>query len=108
MKIDWKRLLCEKRISGRPNTKAPNDLRTEFEKDYDRSIFSTPVRRLQDKAQVFVLESHDAVRTRLTHSLEVSTVAKDLAHALSQWMISSPEIGLTPDGRLGRRSSLRV
>src|SRR5439155_6331198 len=41
----------------------------------------TPVRRLQDKAQVFPLEPHDSVRTRLTHSLEVSNVARGLARA---------------------------
>ena len=84
--MDWKTLLCEERTSGKPNNKQPDDLRSEFEKDYDRSVFSTPVRRLQDKAQVFLLETHDAVRTRLTHSLEVSTVASDLAFAATQWM----------------------
>jgi dGTPase len=65
--MDWKKLLCDKRISGKPNKRTVGDLRSQFEKDYDRSIFSTPVRRLQDKAQVFVLETHDAVRTRLTN-----------------------------------------
>ncbi len=45
---------------------------------YDRSIFSSPVKRLQDKAQVFPLEPHDSIRTRLTHSLEVSSVARGL------------------------------
>ena len=63
--MDWKKLLCDRRISGKPNKKVFGDLRSQFERDYDRSIFSTPVRRLQDKAQVFVLETHDAVRTRL-------------------------------------------
>jgi dGTPase len=55
--------------------------RTEFEKDLSRVVFSTPVRRLQDKTHVFPLEQHDAVRTRLTHSLEVSSVARDLSQA---------------------------
>jgi len=54
------------------------DPRSEFDRDYGRSVFSTPVRRLQDKAQVFPLEEHDAIRTRLTHSLEVSSVARSL------------------------------
>ena len=44
----------------------------------DAAAFSTPVRRLQDKAQVFPLEEHDAIRTRLTHSIEVSSVARGL------------------------------
>ena len=60
--------------------------RTEFERDYDRAIFSTPVRRMHDKAQVFPLEPNDSVRTRLTHSLEVSTVARDMARAICLWM----------------------
>lgn len=57
------------------------DPRSEFDRDYGRSVFSTPVRRLQDKAQVFPLEEHDAIRTRLTHSLEVSSVARSLGEA---------------------------
>lgn len=47
-----------------------------MERDYDRILFSTPVRRLADKTQVFPLEQHDAVHTRLTHSHEVSTLAR--------------------------------
>ena len=62
------------------------DHREQFERDYDRAIFSTPVKRLQDKAQVFPLEPHDAVRTRLTHSLEVSAVARGLAIAVGKWL----------------------
>jgi len=89
--MEWQKLLCDKRISGKRAKNVVGDLRSPFEKDYDRSIFSTPVRRLQDKAQVFVLETHDAVRTRLTHSLEVSTVAKDLAHAVAHWLLSRPK-----------------
>ena len=54
------------------------DPRSEFERDYDRALFATPVRRLQDKAQVFPLEPHDSIRTRLTHSLEVSGIARTL------------------------------
>jgi dGTPase len=81
--VKWKDLLCEKRVSefsDRPSSdRHPGDLRTSFEQDYGRAVFSTPVRRLQDKAQVFPLEEHDAVRTRLTHSMEVSSVARGLA-----------------------------
>jgi len=81
MSMDWRRLLCIDR--PRPSEKPAADARTEFERDYDRAVFCTPVRRLQDKAQVFPLEPHDAVRTRLTHSLEVSTLARDLARAVA-------------------------
>ena len=78
--------------SGRSTTKSKYDTRTEFERDYDRAIFSTPVRRLQDKAQVFPLEPVDAVRTRLTHSLELSTVSRDLAGQAARWIRERGEI----------------
>lgn len=70
------------------------DHREQFERDYDRAIFSTPVKRLQDKAQVFPLEPHDAVRTRLTHSLEVSAVARGLAIAVGKWLLEEKRIEL--------------
>ena len=68
------------------------DSREEFVRDYDRSIFSTPVKRLQDKAQVFPLEECDSVRTRLTHSLEVSCVAKGLAWRIANWLSKNGDI----------------
>ena len=61
MPMDWKALLNPNR--RRPST-ITGDHRAEFERDFDRAVFSTPVKRLQDKAQVFPLEPHDAVRTR--------------------------------------------
>src|SRR5262245_24187345 len=82
--MEWAKLLNR----GRPRTSTnPGDHREEFERDYDRAVFSSPVKRLQDKAQVFPLEPHDAVRTRLTHSLEVSSVARGLARAATAWML---------------------
>src|ERR1019366_8933451 len=84
--MDWTKLLSTKRarelMGGKPSVRASNDERSEFERDYDRTVFSTPVRRLQDKAQVFPLEPCDAIRTRLTHSLEVSSLARDLTRQL--------------------------
>lgn len=85
--MDWDKLLCPKR--DRPSKRPSGELRSEFERDYDRAVFSTPVRRMQDKAQVFPLEPLDSVRTRLTHSLEVSTVARDLARAAGRWMLEN-------------------
>src|ERR1019366_2135915 len=89
--MDWTKLLSTKRarelMGGKPSVRASNDERSEFERDYDRAVFSTPVKRLQDKAQVFPLEPHDAVRTRLTHSLEVSAVARGLAISLGKWLL---------------------
>jgi dGTPase len=77
--MDWETLLNPNR--RRKSTRQNTDARLEFQRDYDRSIFSTPVRRLQDKAQVFPLEPNDSVRTRLTHSHEVSCVARGIALA---------------------------
>lgn len=94
--MEWKKLLSSKRVrqlyEGGPATKLDLDPRSEFERDYGRAVFSTPVRRLQDKAQVFPLERCDAVRTRLTHSMEVSAVSRGLAGAAAEWMLERSEI----------------
>ena len=82
--MDWNTLLCQER--QRSSTSPSGDHRSEFERDLDRAVFSTPVKRLQDKAQVFPLEPNDAIRTRLTHSLEVSAVARGLAIAVGKWL----------------------
>ena len=57
--------------------------RTEIERDYDRILFATPTRRLADKTQVFPMEEHDSVRTRLTHSHEVSNLARSIGVRLA-------------------------
>lgn len=74
--MDWSKLLNHER--RRPSDRLSSDPRAEFDRDYDRALFSTPVRRLQDKAQVFPLEPNDSVRTRLTHSNEVAAIARTL------------------------------
>ena len=77
-RFTWKQILNKKRIRDYKSNKKNLDCRDEFENDYDRILFSASFRRLQDKAQVFPLEKLDFVRTRLTHSLEVSSIAKSL------------------------------
>jgi dGTPase len=73
--LTWKRLLSTSRVrdlfGGAASIRIKGDAatRSAFDQDYGRALFSTPVRRLQDKAQVFPLEPNDSVRTRLTHSL---------------------------------------
>jgi len=91
MKRQWEKLLSEKRIrellKDKPATLSRPDERTNHGRDYDRAIFSTPVRRLQDKTQVFPLEPNDSVRTRLTHSLEVSNIARNMSRGIGNWIL---------------------
>ena len=91
--LNWKQLLSTKRVKGlfgqTSSTPIAGDLRSEFDRDYGRTVFSTPVRRLQDKAQVFPLERHDAVRTRLTHSMEVSSVARSFGDSAERFLFKS-------------------
>jgi len=93
--MEWENLLSEKRIrellEGRSASRAPDE-RTQHGRDYDRAIFSTPVRRMQDKTQVFPLDPNDSVRTRLTHSLEVSNIARNMARSIGNWLLKEGEI----------------
>lgn len=82
--MEWSKLLCSKRIRSVQARPGSGDLRTEFEKDYHRIIGSASFRRLQDKTQVFPLDKSDFIRTRLTHSLEVSSFGKSLGQNISQ------------------------
>lgn len=86
-RFTWKQILNKNRIRDYKGTKKNLDCRDEFENDYDRILFSASFRRLQDKAQVFPLEKLDFVRTRLTHSLEVSSIAKSLAISIGYKLI---------------------
>lgn len=82
--MDWSNLLCPDRIRGNRSGAGTGDLRSEFEKDYHRIINSASFRRLQDKTQVFPLDKSDFIRTRLTHSLEVSSFGKSLGQNISE------------------------
>lgn len=85
--MDWESLINATRVR-KSSGSVIGDQRNAFESDYDRAVFSTPLKRLQDKAQVFPLEKHDAVRTRLTHSLEVASVARGIAIAVGKWLLA--------------------
>ena len=78
--MEWKNLLTTIRLSEEePDPEAFNDYYiSPFERDFERIVSSAAFRRLQDKTQVFPLSKSDFVRTRLTHSMEVSTIAKQL------------------------------
>ena len=80
--MDWHQLLSSQR-SGQTVPSAEQS-RSAFEQDYDRIIFSHPFRRLQDKTQVHPLPEHDFVHTRLTHSLEVSSVGRSLGKKIGE------------------------
>ena len=82
--MQWNNLLSAKRF-GLENREIKNteEIRSQFQRDYDRIIFSSPFRRLQNKTQVFPLPGSVFVHNRLTHSLEVSVVARSL-YFLSQ------------------------
>ncbi len=82
--MEWSRLLSDERIRPVQARNGSGDLRTEYEKDYHRIIGSASFRRLQDKTQVFPLDKSDFIRTRLTHSLEVSSFGKSLGQNISQ------------------------
>lgn len=86
--MKWEQLLCEKRQT-KSKYHSKKDLRNEFQKDYHRIICSASFRRLQDKTQVFPLDKSDFVRTRLTHSLEVSSFAKSLGQTAFQYLIDN-------------------
>jgi dGTPase len=92
--MDWLKLLSSKRSNAADKKDVKGDqLRSSFEQDYDRIIFSQPFRRLQDKTQVFPLPEHDFVHTRLTHSLEVSSVGRSLGKKAGEVIIQRyPEL----------------
>lgn len=81
--MTWKNLLSSKRARESTSGVKAFDGRNAFEKDYHRIILSASFRRLQDKTQVFPLDQSDFVRTRLTHSIEVSSLAKSLGEQCS-------------------------
>lgn len=84
--LSWDKLLNQvrrKELSGSTESMGTGAGRTEFERDYDRILFSAPTRRLADKTQVFPMEENDSVRTRLTHSHEVSNLARSIGVRLA-------------------------
>lgn len=84
--MSWKKLLSVDSYRKRSRIKH-SDVRNDFEKDHHRIISSASYRRLQDKTQVFPLEQNDFVRTRLTHSMEVSSFAKSIAQSVGKKII---------------------
>lgn len=75
--MHWRQLLSARRM-GEAGSEPVTAARSPYQKDWDRVVFSSAFRRLQDKTQVHTLAESDYVRTRLTHSLEVSSVGRSL------------------------------
>ncbi|MDO5570870.1 MAG: deoxyguanosinetriphosphate triphosphohydrolase [Bacteroidales bacterium] len=92
--MEWDRLLTTKRFGQEKYHDQRQHARSDFQRDYDRLIFSSPFRRLQNKTQVFPLPGSIFVHNRLTHSLEVSCVGRSLgnnvSNALSEKYKDSP------------------
>lgn len=87
MKLDWNKLITSKRL-GAETYDLTSDARTEFERDLDRIIFSSPFRRLKDKTQVFPVPKSDFIHNRLTHSIEVSSIGRSLGKLSGQFILS--------------------
>jgi dGTPase len=81
--MDWAQLICDKRF-GLENYHDPHSgMRSDFARDFDRLVFSSPFRRLQNKTQVFPLPGSIFVHNRLTHSLEVASVGRSMANEVA-------------------------
>ena len=95
------------RSRGRARTETPHSIRTAFQRDRDRIIHSKSFRRLKHKTQVFLSPFGDHYRTRLTHTLEVSQIARTIARALrlnedlAEAVALGHDLGHTPFGHSG-------
>ncbi len=92
--MHWDKLICDKRLGLEHYIDTKGGIRSDFQRDYDRLIFSSPFRRLQNKTQVFPLPGSIFVHNRLTHSLEVASVGKSLASEVAK-MLSDKYSGET-------------
>ena len=82
--MNWQQLLSPMRLGMEDFHDRERDNRNQFQRDYDRLIFSAPFRRLQNKTQVFPLPGSIFVHNRLTHSLEVASVGRSLGVNIAQ------------------------
>jgi dGTPase len=95
---------------GRERDEQPHHLRTAFQRDRDRIVHSKAFRRLKHKTQVFIAPEGDHYRVRLTHTLEVSQIARTIARALrlnedlTEAIALAHDLGHTPFGHLGEQA----
>ena len=84
--MNWQQLISERRLGLEDFHNDSSQMRSDFQRDYDRMIFSSPFRRMQNKTQVFPLPGSVFVHNRLTHSLEVSTVGRSISREVIRRM----------------------
>lgn len=95
--------------AGRPREEAPDEVRTCFQRDIDRIVHSKSFRRLMHKTQVFLQPEGDHYRTRMTHTVEVSRIARTMARGLglnedlAEAAAFGHDLGHTPFGHAGER-----
>ncbi|MDR6920166.1 dGTPase [Chryseobacterium sp. 2987] len=94
--MNLNQIFTNQRTGNNPHTKAS---RTDFQRDFDRIIFSSAFRRLQNKTQVFPLPGSVFVHNRLTHSLEVSSVGRSLGSIIGEFISETYKNELTEDSR---------
>lgn len=94
--MNLNQIYTNQRTGNNPHTKAS---RTDFQRDFDRIIFSSAFRRLQNKTQVFPLPGSVFVHNRLTHSLEVSSVGRSLGSIIGEFIFDTYKNELTEDSK---------
>ena len=105
---------CSKKSRGRDRLEDECDIRTVYQRDRDRIVHCKAFRRLKDKTQVFLSPQGDHYRNRLTHTLEVSQIARTIAKALSlnedltEAIALGHDLGHTPFGHAGERALDRI
>src|SRR5260221_1704996 len=99
---------------GRAHAEEPPEWRTQYQRDRDRVIHSRAFRRLEFKTQVFLDGSGDHLRTRLTHTMEVAAIARNIASALrlntdlAETIALSHDLGHSPFGHKGESVLARL
>ena len=101
--MNWTQLLSAHRASS---SSSAQDTRSQFQRDYDRIIFSSPFRRLQNKTQVFPLPGSIFVHNRLTHSLEVASVGRSLANTVALRLMQMEDIEIDNKDHLNELGSI--
>ncbi|SDD82949.1 dGTPase [Niabella drilacis] len=104
MVMTWNNCFSSKRYGL---DKTSKDIRSDFERDWDRIIFSSPFRRLQNKTQVFPLPEEIFVHNRLTHSLEVASVGRSLGGLIGEKIATLPDVEKDPGAAVFYTSDLK-